>query len=70
MAKIFSTILQHIVNPPSYLILTIFTCVFFVLIGREVLGFGIYPVAYTPVYITVIIGTSLSNLLRKSRWFR
>ena len=69
MKQIIKNIIYHIVRPPAYLILTIFTCHFFYFLWRADLGIKEYPKEFTLVYLFTLVCISLSNLLRRSRWF-
>ena len=68
--KVLSFIVYHVVRPPSYLIMTVFTGLFFWFLWQDVQGKHPYPQHFTVVYLAVLICMSASNLLRKSRWFR
>ena len=61
-------IIALFLRPSAHAVLTVFTYVFLSLIVLHVLGVIVYPVEFTAAYITVVICTSASNLLRKSKW--
>lgn len=50
-------------------VLTFFTLQFLAFLWLDYLGIKDYPLYYTHVYLAVLAGVSLSNLLRRSRWY-
>jgi len=60
--------LSAIFFPPGYVVLSAFTYLFFWLLWRDVVGEKPYPEYFTSVYLAVIVGVSLTDLLKRSRW--
>lgn len=50
-------------------VLLLFTLHFLGFLWADYLGLRPYPGYFTTVYLAVLAGVSLSNLLRRSRWF-
>ena len=50
-------------------VLAVFTAQFIVFLWLDYIGAKPYPHYFTVVYLAVLAGVSLSNLLRRSRWF-
>lgn len=50
-------------------VMTLFTAHFLAFLWLDYCGARPYPSYFTAVYFAVLAGVSLSNLLRRSRWF-